>query len=83
MLGSATPAVNGQGPRSVYGLWTNVGSVQSFNSLVGGANYLLSRNSQFRVTASTNFDLKDHSLILGFEYEQRADRAYALNATAL
>ncbi len=82
---SVTPPVNGQNPLSVYGnLWGNVGAVQDFRSLgVGGANYFKERNNQFRVTASTNFDIGDHSLILGFEYEQRSDRGYALNATNL
>lgn len=76
LLSTVTPPINGQNPLSVYnGLWTNVGAVQ------GG--YSESRNSQFRVTASTNFDIKDHSLILGFEYEQRIDRGYSLSPTAL
>jgi hypothetical protein len=30
------------------------------------------------LTGSTNFDIGDHSLIIGFEYEQRVDRAYSL-----
>ncbi len=76
LLSTVTPPINGQNPLSVYnGLWTNVGAVQ------GGYNE--TRNSQFRVTASTNFDIKDHSLILGFEYEQRIDRGYSLTPTAL
>ncbi len=82
---ASSPPINGQNPPSVYnGLWGNVGSVQSFNTLgVVGANYFEATNSQFRVTGSTNFDIKDHSLIVGFEYEQRSDRAYALDATGL
>lgn len=67
--------VNGSNPRSVYGLWSNVGTQQG--------NYNVGRTSQFRVTASTNFDIKDHSLIMGFEYEQRIDRAYSLGASGL
>lgn len=74
LLGNGLP-VNGNNPSSVYGLWTNVGAIQ------GG--YGKSRNSQFRVTASTNFDIKDHSLIVGFEYEQRSDRSYSLAAAGL
>lgn len=82
---SVTPPINGQNPLSVYnGLWGNTGSVQSVNTNgVTSANYFLQRNSQFRVTASTSFDVKDHSLIVGFEYEQRTDRSYALDATNL
>lgn len=67
--------LNGDGPRSIYGLWGNVGGVQ------GG--YSKFRNSQFRVTANTTFDVKDHSLILGFEYEQRFDRSFGVGAQGL
>jgi len=74
VLGYGMP-INGFNPRSVYGLWTNVGTQQ------GG--YSQGRTSQFRVTASTNFDYKDHSLIMGFEYEQRIDRSYGLGAQGL
>ncbi len=82
---SVTPPVNGQNPLSVYNnLWGNTGAVQSVNTNgVLGANYFLQKNSQFRVTASTSFDIKNHSLIVGFEYEQRTDRSYALDATSL
>lgn len=71
ILGYGLP-VNGSNPRSVYGLWANVGTQQ--------AGYSESRLSQFRVTASSNFDIGDHSIIVGFEYEQRVDRAYSLGA---
>ena len=67
--------INGTGPLGVYGIWGSPGAVQGSYSKV--------RNSQFRVTASTNFDIKDHSLIVGLEYEQRSDRAYSLAATGL
>lgn len=64
---------NGFNPASVYnGLWGNVGAVQ--------AGYNTSQASQFRVTASSSFNIKDHEIILGFEYEQRVDRAYSLGA---
>lgn len=85
-LSSVTPPVNGQNPLSVYnGLWGNAGANQGFsaNGLVNTADYLIQRNNQFRVTASTSFDISDHSLIVGFEYEQRTDRSYALDATGL
>ena len=68
-LGNAL--VNGDDPPSVYnGLWGNVGGVIS--------GYNISQASQFRVAASSTFDLKKHSIIVGFEYEQRVDRAYGL-----
>lgn len=67
--------LNGDAPRSVYGLWGNVGAVH------GG--YSEFDNSQFRITASSTFDIQKHSLIVGFEYEQRTDRSYAVGATGL
>ncbi|HBF19192.1 MAG: hypothetical protein CMI36_05900 [Owenweeksia sp.] len=81
--GAGVP-INGTDPRASYGLWGSPGAIHSFNAInVRSANYYKQRNSQFRVTASTNFDIKDHSLIVGFEYEQRSDRAYALDAAGL
>jgi len=83
IIGFGIP-VNGFNPRSAYGLWGNVGSQQSINTLgVTSAEYFKSQTGQFRLTASTSFDVKDHSLIVGFEYEQRNDRAYAIDATNL
>ncbi len=61
---------NGDVPRSVYGLFTNVG-VQP-----GAYNY--GEFGQFRVTASGSANVGDHALTLGFEYEQRSDRSYAI-----
>lgn len=67
--------LNGDQPASVYGLWGNVGANQ--------ASYSKLLNDQFRITASSTFDIKDHSLIVGFEYEQRFDRSWNLGATGL
>ena len=68
--------LNGDSPKSVYsGLWTNVGANQ------GG--YSKYQNSQFRVTATTTFDISDHSLIVGLIYEQRVDRGYGVGAQGL
>ena len=67
--------LNGDQPSSVYGLWGNVGANQ--------ASYRKSLNDQFRITASSTFDIKDHSLIVGVEYEQRFDRSYSVGATGL
>lgn len=85
LTSSQAPPINGQNPLSVYsGLWGNLGSVQSINvNGVTGTNYYKSREAQFRVTASTSFDIKDHSIIVGAEYEQRTSRAYSLDATGL
>ena len=67
--------INGTNPDAVYGLWGSPGASQG--------NYSKYQNGQFRLTASSNFDIDDHSLIIGFEYEKRTDRAYSLNATGL
>ncbi|CAI8366814.1 MAG: Uncharacterised protein [Owenweeksia sp. TMED14] len=67
--------LNGQAPYSVYSLFGNVGAVQ--------ANYGYSQAEQFRITASTNFDIGSHSLIAGLEYEQRFDRSFGVSGTSL
>lgn len=67
--------INGDNPETIYGLFQAVGAQQ--------ASYANSRNSQFRVTAQTTFDIGGHSLIAGLEFEQRFDRSYSLNANGL
>lgn len=67
--------LNGQTPYSIYSLFNNVGAATS--------NYSYSQNDQFRITASTNFDIKGHSLIAGMEYEQRFDRAFSASGGGL
>jgi outer membrane receptor protein involved in Fe transport len=67
--------LNGQAPYSVYSLFGNVGAVQT--------NYSYSQAEQFRITASTNFDIGAHSLIAGLEYEQRFDRSFAVAGRSL
>ena len=62
--------VNGANPGSVYGLWNSMG-VQS-------NNYSLQDLGQFRVTAQGSASIKDHSIKIGFEYEQRDDKFYAV-----
>lgn len=74
LIGNNIP-VNGTNPNSVYGLWASPGSSQG--------NYSKFKNGQFRITASSSFDILGHSIITGFEYEQRNDRSYSLNATGL
>lgn len=67
--------LNGDNPNSVYGLWSNVGTL--------AASYSKSRASQFRLTASSTFNIKDHSIIVGIEYEQRVDRAWSIAGNGL
>lgn len=67
--------LNGDGPSSVYGLWGNVGGVHG-----GYSKYL---NDQFRITASSAFEIKNHQILVGVEYEQRFDRSWSLGAGGL
>lgn len=67
--------LNGDNPTAAYGLWTNVGALQ------GG--YSENLNSQFRLTANSTFNVKDHSLIVGVEFEQRVDRGYNIAGNGL
>ena len=59
---------NGDLPQSVYGIWNNLGTPYNF--------YGYSQADQFRITGSGSINLNDHSISLGFEYEQRWDRNY-------
>jgi len=59
---------NGDAPQSVYGIWSNIGT--PFNYF--GKN----ENDQFRVTGSGSLVFGDHSISLGFEFEQRVDRGW-------
>lgn len=60
--------LNGDVPDAVYSLWNNFGA--PFNG------FSKTENDQFRVTGSGSVNIGDHSLSLGFEYEQRWDRGY-------
>ena len=59
---------NGDAPQSVYGIWSNIGTPFNFF----GKN----ENDQFRVTGSGSLVFGDHSISLGFEFEQRVDRGW-------
>ncbi len=59
---------NGDGPRTVYGLFNNLGAP------VGG--YGVADRNQYRISASGNATLANHKLTVGFEYEQRVDRSW-------
>jgi len=67
--------LNGTFPSNIYSLWFNTGS--QFNG------YNITDNSQFRVVGSGSADIKNHSIILGFEYEQRVDRVYSVAPVGL
>lgn len=64
---------NGDTPRSVYDIWSNIGTPYNF--------FGKTENDQFRVTGSGSVNIGDHSLSLGFEYEQRWDRGWTSGTT--
>lgn len=64
---------NGDSPSDVYGIWNNIGTPNN--------GFGKNENDQFRVTGSGSVNLGDHTISLGFEYEQRFDRGWS-NGTA-
>lgn len=61
---------NGDQPGSAYTIWTNPGAY--YNS------YGYTDNNQFRVVGMGAIDVKNHSIRIGFEFEQRRDNFYNL-----
>ena len=64
---------NGDAPSSVYGIWSNIGTPFNY--------FGKTENDQFRVTGAGSVVLGDHSISLGFEYEQRVDRGWTSGTT--
>jgi len=64
---------NGDAPSSVYGIWSNIGTPYNY--------FGKSENDQFRVTGAGSVVIGDHSISLGFEYEQRVDRGWGSGTT--
>lgn len=60
---------NGDLPQNVYNIWQNIG--EPYNGFVK------SQANQYRFTGSGSVNIGDHSLTLGFEYEQRVDRSWS------
>jgi outer membrane receptor protein involved in Fe transport len=60
---------NGDAPNSVYGLWSNIGAPSN--------GFGKSETDQFRFTGSGSANIGDHSVTLGFEFEQRWDRGFS------
>lgn len=56
-------------PADVYDLWTSMGVQRN--------GYSKLDRSQFGITASGSADLKNHSIKVGFQYEQRDDKSYS------
>jgi hypothetical protein len=55
----------------IYQLWTAAGTPPN--------GYSKFENDQIRLTGTGSADIGDHAILLGFEYEQRIQRAYSLN----
>ncbi len=58
--------LNGDGPNSIYGLYQSPGTNQS-----GYGKY---NNDQYNARMDASLDIGNHSLKLGFQYEQRTNR---------
>lgn len=59
---------NGDAPQSVYQIWSNIGTPYNY--------FQKTENDQLRFTGSGSANIGDHSLTLGFEFEQRWDRGW-------
>lgn len=68
VLRGANGLLNGDVPISVYQIWDNLGTPYN--------GFGIFENNQFRVTGSGSINIGDHSISLGFEYEQRTDRGW-------
>lgn len=68
--------LNGQRPNEVHGgLFHNIGNPHR--------NYNLSVDEQWRVSALGVVELKNHSIKLGFEFEQRAQRDFNVSTSGI
>lgn len=66
---------NGDGPTTAYNLFSGVGSQTAF--------YQKYAFEQFRLSGQATAEIKNHNLKIGFEFEQRIERSYVLNAAGL
>lgn len=73
-LRSGNALLNGDSPNSVYNIWNTVGTPYD--------NFSKTQNDQFRITGSGAVNIGDHSISLGFEYEQRWDRGWTSGASS-
>jgi hypothetical protein len=67
-IAAANGLRNGDVPPSVQSLWYNTGRAY------GG--YSVSDNSIFRITSNFSTDIKNHSIMVGIEFDQRNERGY-------
>lgn len=61
---------NGDAVPSVMAIWEGIGNARN--------TYQNFDNDQYRFVFSGNADIKKHAIQVGFEFEQRVDRAYSL-----
>ena len=59
---------NGDQPRDVYDMWRT--PAYQYNQ------YTKVDASQFRINTTGSADIKNHAIMVGFEYEQRVDRSF-------
>lgn len=67
--------LNGSSPSSVYSIWSNMGA--QYNG------YSKFDNTQFRLTGSGSASIGNHSLTVGFEFEQRDERGFSVSPIGL
>ena len=69
--------VNGDNRNSlnVYGLWSTTGRIPN--------QYRVQNKVQGRISASGSADIKNHTIVIGLEYEQRTERGYNVNPSSL
>ena len=67
--------LNGDFPLSIYGMYSAMGTP--------GNTYQQVNQTQIRFTGTGNASIGNHSLQIGFEYEQRDERTYTLNPYTL
>lgn len=67
--------INGYQPQDVYNLYRNMGYMYN--------GYSNLNQTQFRITGQGSADIGDHSLTVGFEYEQRSDSYFNVSPVGL
>lgn len=66
---------NGRMPNNIYTMYSAPGDVES--------TYLKTERDQYRVSGYGSAEIKNHELLVGFEYEQRIERSYSFNPNSL
>lgn len=67
--------LNGERPSGAYSLFTAPG--------VGYTSYSKSRGQQLGVNAYVSFDIKDHAIELGYQFEQSVSQSFSVGAAGL